>query len=857
MVGPLCRIGRDRFAAFRFKVHTEKARVLQRVGRGYMGRRRAKGLRIRMRHVMASIRSVLQQDSDVAMSFKRITIETYSQPGADEWTLFHLCMCHLLGTQRLEIAVDLAILLCNKAPNFGPAKFAYLCCLLSAWPDVGKAHVVREDWLEEALFLLLQLREKGKGFNLLGSLATEVTPHRQGGILSQHLSLDMLPVTVSTPAGLADRDAGFRPRDSPSTTSLSRRPSESSASRLVSLGWTLDGGDSEVPISLDMTVSDADDETFTTRGREYSFRTAGRDGGIYIPVSSFDGLDFNGEAWHSQASHIEVDIESSTSSICADGSIAYNEYEEYPHKALESEKALGGVVSSIVGRRDGEVAAVDDVPQPPWMNSIDPVAVFFDGIIEEIEYMFFRNCLVRYDKNLANLIQMSACVFAVNAPTLGDGSSGDLAVVRVPTRDGQRTPTGELETELRVMDMRGRGAGIGRARRLLNRASKLVGQVDAESMTYRMQVLENIFEAQHKEIFRQRKQLKDVSAGVFEARYICEYLKAVHEIEFEEFDSLELDAKAESNIVKIAASKGSKLKSTEGKKVADTKDKYKSNENKDQRMLEVFKVSADIVCYRCGEAMMVTAQLVVVGAHNNKPIATGTPKSTPHIPKQPTVAEKKNQEPVYQIYGTKGDKWLNNMVARPLVLLPHEVEAMHEQAIPFFCQALSQDEGSVRMRGRWKNIAEYIMQFIRVVSCGVQQSYSKTSIFEPHLSNAMRASKSDLYRPTQDTPISSDVESFAKEAPRSSFPTSRVRVCLPMIEYRRRERNSVRVESTAIVLLQRAYRGFRSRALKRRLKARLFEDMRQSNRDRDQVTALAKVRRRRYLMAALIQSIMR
>ena len=69
---------------------------------------------------------------------------------------------------------------------------------------------------------------------------------------------------------------------------------------------------------------------------------------------------------------------------------------------------------------------------------MDPVAVFYGGVLEEIEYVFFHNCLKRYEKNLANLIQMSNCVFAVNAAVLGDGSAGEMAVVRVPTREGGR-----------------------------------------------------------------------------------------------------------------------------------------------------------------------------------------------------------------------------------------------------------------------------------------------------------------------------------------------------------------------------------------------------------------------------------
>lgn len=185
---------------------------------------------------------------------------------------------------------------------------------------------------------------------------------------------------------------------------------------------------------------------------------------------------------------------------------------------------------------------------------------------------------------------------------------------------------------------------------------------------------------------------------------------------------------------------------------------------------------------------------------------------------------------------------------------------MHAQAIPFFCNALRQDENAVRMRGRWRNIAEYIVQFVRVASCGVEQDFRKTSIYEPHLTNAMRESVSENPKVRINGWMGSDdvfIDDTHIDSVPSEFPTSRIRVVLPMVEYRRRERNSIRVESTAVILLQRAYRGFRSRALKRRLKARLFEDMRQHNRDTLQYNTLAKLRRHRYLMSAMIQAIMR
>lgn len=178
-----------------------------------------------------------------------------------------------------------------------------------------------------------------------------------------------------------------------------------------------------------------------------------------------------------------------------------------------------------------------------------------------------------------------------------------------------------------------------------------------------------------------------------------------------------------------------------------------------------------------------------------------------------------------------------------------QVDAMHHQSIPYFCRALAQDESRVRMRGKWKNVSEYIIQFIRIASCGVQQSYSPKSKYEPHLSSAVQDSLHENLSPRRHARTSSQ--------PQVTFPTSLFRVVLPMVEYQRRERNCIREESMAVILLQRAYRGFRSRALKRRLKARLFEDMRQNNRDRGHVARLALLRRRRYVLAGKIQAAMR
>jgi hypothetical protein len=278
-------------------------------------------------------------------------------------------------------------------------------------------------------------------------------------------------------------------------------------------------------------------------------------------------------------------------------------------------------------------------------------------------------------------------------------------------------------------------------------------------MTYRMEVLENIFEAQHKEVFRQRRQLKDLSAELFESKYICEYLREVHKVDFEDFDTLEYDAELDANKLKTkpkttgtatGTSTGTAGTKTSTSPTAKTSAiaaaaAAASAAAAAATLAERFKVHADIVCTRMGNAMMVTVSLVVTASENNKPLAVAipppskthtpvaskgrpsvaykgrptattattrptakasmsygrktstnrtpprTPPSThnrnshihtsttsptstsPTTPTTPTPVLKHRDQAVYRIYDMDGGKWANDIAARPLVLLPHEV----------------------------------------------------------------------------------------------------------------------------------------------------------------------------------------
>jgi hypothetical protein len=77
-----------------------------------------------------------------------------------KWRLLHLGLCHLIGTNRPDFAIDILTVLLNRHPDFSPASFCLICALLYSWSGIGSggARFVREDYLEEAFGLLQRLK---------------------------------------------------------------------------------------------------------------------------------------------------------------------------------------------------------------------------------------------------------------------------------------------------------------------------------------------------------------------------------------------------------------------------------------------------------------------------------------------------------------------------------------------------------------------------------------------------------------------------------------------------------------------------------------------------------------------------
>jgi len=176
-------------------------------------------------------------------------------------------------------------------------------------------------------------------------------------------------------------------------------------------------------------------------------------------------------------------------------------------------------------------------------------------------------------------------------------------------------------------------------------------------------------------------------------------------------------------------------------------------------------------------------------------------------------------------------KYHNKMAIRPMVLLVRDVKALLEYSIPFLSKALRQPPSDIERRGRAENVAEYLFHELQIVS--FESKWALQSSGRDQLSWPWNSS---IVRSTQ---------------------FSRAMLTLPVLEYRHKERNSMVIEEYGIKLLQRAYRGFRGRALWRRLSRRKKARILHNKTTQNKLDDLLKTRTFRFLMASKIQALIR
>ena len=226
-------------------------------------------------------------------------------------------------------------------------------------------------------------------------------------------------------------------------------------------------------------------------------------------------------------------------------------------------------------------------------------------------------------------------------------------------------------------------------------------------------------------------------------------------------------------------------------------------------------VQTDLEFFRCGEVLLVSGYIV---SNKDKEAGKGGVKLSSTRCEDPDMV-----------------KWTPskcNSTMRPLVLLPHETQKVYEQGVAFMMKSLGKTEIEVRHKPKWKLLSEYVMQGVRIHSCGRgrQESLAKKT-------KTTRKAKNESYEVN-------DIGSMQ----------SVIRLSLPCIEYSRQERNDIRVEQYCAKLLQRAFRGFQGRALWKRLHMRAVEQKRQKEAFRGNFEKMKNLRDWRYNRLALIQS---
>mmetsp|Transcript_15787 Transcript_15787/g.23740 ORF Transcript_15787/g.23740 Transcript_15787/m.23740 type:complete len:917 (-) Transcript_15787:179-2929(-) len=316
--------------------------------------------------------------------------------------------------------------------------------------------------------------------------------------------------------------------------------------------------------------------------------------------------------------------------------------------------------------------------------------------------------------------------------------------------------------------MRGHANGSMRAdiyvrlKRLLVRTRDKTAYRDAESISLRMIVFENLFENSHELVLKQRLAFRDLKEDV-------------------------------EDEVPSGSSSSSKRKSDSTRRRP---------------------VSLDVECFRCGEMLMISGSMVQPS------------QIQPHGRNQkqtPTVIEEKEEDrerTPLEVYETicqrNRQKWSSNgsLSVRPLILLPSETSHVYEVAVKYYAKALDQTELDIRNKPKWKLLAEYAAQGVRLVSCG--------------------RGRPDHTRDYSDASVA--------------------RLTFPFIEYRRQERNGLRVEEHCAKVIQRAFRGFQGRSLWKRLHMGILDRNRQIANTNEAKARKDTMRARRFYQASLIQS---
>ncbi len=150
------RIARAIIAELRRQRDIKACFLIQRIARGYLGRRRCKSVKFRISLYKKYINNIRHKYFyDIKLNNGRAGIDSIDISNLNNWEILNLIFSHIVGTRNLQIAHELSFQLKMCRPKFSLGNFVFKLVQLLVWVGEGKAQVVREDYLQNIIGLLL------------------------------------------------------------------------------------------------------------------------------------------------------------------------------------------------------------------------------------------------------------------------------------------------------------------------------------------------------------------------------------------------------------------------------------------------------------------------------------------------------------------------------------------------------------------------------------------------------------------------------------------------------------------------------------------------------------------------------
>lgn len=138
-----------------------RAIIIQKYTRSYFSRRRVKGIRLRLKYFYDKMSEAKKKYLNLRYDMnKKITIEYVDTKDKSEWELFDLALIYIIGLERVDLALDISMILYKKYPRFPYATLTLKFVLLFGCLYEGRARVHHEDYLEDAVGILLAENDK-------------------------------------------------------------------------------------------------------------------------------------------------------------------------------------------------------------------------------------------------------------------------------------------------------------------------------------------------------------------------------------------------------------------------------------------------------------------------------------------------------------------------------------------------------------------------------------------------------------------------------------------------------------------------------------------------------------------------